>query len=220
MEKAENKLSYDLLRQAAFKANEKMPTHCHGCRGKCCTREVEITRDDADLIMSGVRSGEINQQTTRTALDSADIKDSNRCPFLAGEDKCAIYDFRPIICVIYSAGGLFNSGAARRFYREKYKSDRAAGKETYVNRKDLVTLTCEGCEEARPSMVGKSIYPYANVALTELIAHHVDEKSESDVFTLTDFVNAELKGLSSSTSGVTRKVQPQINGHKISPGII
>lgn len=85
----------------------QFPVTCRkGCSG-CCHYEVEITNEEAELLVTVVRDGcavdeaQLRQQAARERKDSAWLKlrvPENRCVFLGDDGACRVYAHRPAIC--------------------------------------------------------------------------------------------------------------------------
>lgn len=77
-----------------------------GCGG-CCHLEVQITSDDAEVLVEAMSLGfridrtRLRELSKREKNDPAwslrDISD-NRCVFLSSEQACGIYSHRPAVC--------------------------------------------------------------------------------------------------------------------------
>lgn len=87
-------------------ASSHIKTTCQKGCGACCHLEVEITRDDAEVLANSLHSVVINRQdlrrlSTRERLDSEWTKGyvaSNRCVFLGSDNACTNYENRPAVC--------------------------------------------------------------------------------------------------------------------------
>lgn len=82
-------------------------TTCQKGCGACCHLEVEITRDDAEILADSIASGigvssdDLLQLAQRQRLDSEWTKGavpSNRCVFLGPDNACRNYENRPSVC--------------------------------------------------------------------------------------------------------------------------
>ena len=83
------------------------PSCARGC-GTCCNYEVEITKDEGELLASVVNSG-VAIDHERLAIQAArkrqsdewkkiGSESSNACVFLGQDQACQVYDVRPSIC--------------------------------------------------------------------------------------------------------------------------
>lgn len=100
---------YMRLRHIANQNNETISDD-HPCRrgcSACCTREVPLSRADAQHIQKAVTSGVIPLEVVEMAKQKAETKNRS-CPFL-DQGQCTIYEHRPLICAMTGAGGVANS---------------------------------------------------------------------------------------------------------------
>ena len=96
---------YTLARQTAFRANEIETSSCVG-EGACCESTVPLTRGDLGIIISDIRRGKISSKIINEAISrSQDPQRSGRCPFLNPENRCDIYESRPLTCMVWGIGG-------------------------------------------------------------------------------------------------------------------
>jgi len=90
-----------------LKATAALEVSCKkGCSG-CCHYEVEVTKDEGELLALAVGHG-IAIDMDRLAVQAARERKSpewskfwnpqNRCVFLGSDGACQIYDYRPSIC--------------------------------------------------------------------------------------------------------------------------
>ena len=152
-----------------------------------------MSRDDGNLIKSALRAGTIPDSIRRRA--SAAVEDpfsSELCPFQQDDHSCGIYEQRPIVCIIYGAGGFFKNTSMRRRYFQEERDNRQKGVETNVLHDDVVNLVCEGCESSLKGPDYYHEYPLRNVVTAEAIAGYFDGLDESDVSLVPDFVKREL----------------------------
>jgi len=82
------------------------PSCGRGC-GTCCNYEVEITKDEGELLAQVVNSGFAidferlaNQAARKRQGDEwkKEREPSNTCVFLGSDQACQVYEFRPSIC--------------------------------------------------------------------------------------------------------------------------
>jgi Fe-S-cluster containining protein len=88
--------------------NTHIKTSCFKGCGSCCHLEVEITRDDAELLAESILEKKIaidenrlKSLALRTRQDLAwqtGVSPENRCVLLDDEDVCRNYDSRPSVC--------------------------------------------------------------------------------------------------------------------------
>jgi Fe-S-cluster containining protein len=100
---------YMRLRHVANQNNETISSD-HPCRrgcSACCTKEVPLSRMDAQHIQKAVTSGAIPLEVVEMAKEKASTK-SRSCPFLE-EGSCTVYEYRPILCAMTGAGGVPHS---------------------------------------------------------------------------------------------------------------
>lgn len=83
------------------------PTCARGC-GTCCSYEVEITKDEGELLAHTINSGfQIDEE--RLAIQAARKREAvewtqgpknpdNPCVFLGTDQACQVYEVRPSIC--------------------------------------------------------------------------------------------------------------------------
>ena len=83
------------------------PSCARGC-GTCCNYEVEITKDEGELLAQVVNSGFVIDRE-RLAIQASRkrqsdewkkgaLEASNACVFLGEDQACQVYEFRPSIC--------------------------------------------------------------------------------------------------------------------------
>ena len=91
----------------ALEEAESLPISCRsGCSG-CCHFAVEITRDEAELLLELVASGveidleKLERQAARKPNSpewQVHWSEESRCVFLGADSRCRIYDHRPAAC--------------------------------------------------------------------------------------------------------------------------
>lgn len=95
-----------LLERELASATE-LPHSCSKGCGACCHLEVEITRDEGELLAQMVVDGHsvdharLRKQAMRARKDEAwalRLIEDNRCVFLDSTDSCSIYESRPGVC--------------------------------------------------------------------------------------------------------------------------
>lgn len=100
-------LAHEMI-TAAMKnsTGSEKPSCAKGC-GACCHLEVEITRDEAELLANVVERGfELDRERLRVQASRERMsrewatapKHLNRCVFLGSDQACLVYEFRPSIC--------------------------------------------------------------------------------------------------------------------------
>ena len=108
-----------------LKAADGLPVTCgRGCSG-CCHYEVEIMRDEAEILKSVVQQGfpidrsRLEEQASRARQGvewSRFWSPQNRCVFLGANGACQVYEERPAICrkhlVTTPASACTTAGAA------------------------------------------------------------------------------------------------------------
>ncbi len=95
-----------LVTQAVAELHGATPTCARGCAA-CCHYEVEVTRDEAELLARVVADG-LEIDRARLARQAARSRrgptwselavEENRCVFLGREDECRVYPHRPAAC--------------------------------------------------------------------------------------------------------------------------
>jgi len=95
-----------LVTKAVAELQGVTPTCTRGCAA-CCHYEVEVTRDEAELLARVVVDGlEVDRARLARQADRsrggpawAELAvDENRCVFLGGGDECRVYPHRPAAC--------------------------------------------------------------------------------------------------------------------------
>jgi len=88
-------------------ASSHIKTSCQKGCGACCHLEVEITRDDANILADSIANGvkvdnlRLRELAQRVRLDAAwklGFVESNRCVFLGADNACRNYRNRPTVC--------------------------------------------------------------------------------------------------------------------------
>ncbi len=98
-------LEYMHAREIGLRANAIEPSACVG-DGACCTSQVPLTKGDVGIIIEDIRRGRISREVVDATIDrSQDPERSEQCPFLDTENRCSIYESRPLICIIWGVGG-------------------------------------------------------------------------------------------------------------------
>lgn len=96
---------YMHAREIGLRANAIEPSACVG-NGACCTSEVPLTKGDVGIIERDIRHGRISREVVNAAIArSQDPERSEQCPFLDFENRCSIYESRPLICIVWGIGG-------------------------------------------------------------------------------------------------------------------
>lgn len=87
--------------------SSNIKTTCQKGCGACCHLEVEITRDDAEILAESVLNGvrldherlrELSHRDRLDVLWKAGVSPMNRCVFLGHDQACRNYENRPSIC--------------------------------------------------------------------------------------------------------------------------
>lgn len=179
---------YMLAREMALRANEIGPSSCVG-NGACCESTTPLVIGDAGLIIRDIRSGKISSETINETISrSQDPKRQTLCPFLNTENRCSIYESRPLTCVVWGIGGLPLDG--EDYARAIRGWERSGIPDTYPNI-DLNQLTCLKC---RLSTASNSTKIEANeLALkASRFAEIRTERRRGGQYTVSQFVKAEL----------------------------
>lgn len=101
------KAGHRLLTPLIADGIEKVKPSCKKGCGACCHLEVEITRDEGELLADFVNAGfeldleRLTLQAFRESKGSDWVKKvtgNNRCVFLGAEQECLVYDLRPSTC--------------------------------------------------------------------------------------------------------------------------
>jgi Fe-S-cluster containining protein len=88
-------------------ASSHIKTSCQKGCGACCHLEVEITRDDANILADSIANGmtldtfRLRELSKRVRLDDAwkmGFNEANRCVFLGADNACRNYENRPTVC--------------------------------------------------------------------------------------------------------------------------
>ena len=99
---------YMRAREMALKAMSIEPSACVG-DGQCCTFDVPITKGDMGIIAKDIRSGKISREIVNASIErSKDPERNEKCPFLDPDNKCSIYESRPLVCITWGIGGVFS----------------------------------------------------------------------------------------------------------------
>lgn len=94
------------LINAPIQQSTVQPTCAKGC-GACCHLEVEITKDEGELLAQVVEAGvaierrrlAVQAARTRRSADwGLPIQKDSRCVFLGDDQACRVYESRPAIC--------------------------------------------------------------------------------------------------------------------------
>ncbi len=96
-----------LLMEAELKNAAHIPHNCSKGCGACCHLEVEISKDEGELLAQLVLDGHpidharLRKQAARERKDAAwteRVVTDNRCVFLDASDSCSVYENRPAVC--------------------------------------------------------------------------------------------------------------------------
>lgn len=94
--------SFDLqIHEANDEAFEKID--CLKCANCCKTTSPLLTNVDIDRLAKGLKMkpSAVMQQYTKLDEDNDLVMNQTPCPFLADDNYCLVYDFRPIACRDY-----------------------------------------------------------------------------------------------------------------------
>lgn len=132
---------YISARNMALRANAI--ANASSCRKAfCCEASVPLTKGDLGIIVKGIRSGEITDDIVSDAIARSQDPEKNKiCPFLTSEERCSIYDHRPLTCILWGIGG---DPIDNKHYNQAVKESRQGGSNTYPNLL-LVQSTCLSC---------------------------------------------------------------------------
>jgi len=95
-----------LINRAMEQAAPKNVSCQRGCAA-CCRYEVEITRDEAEVLKEAVLGGVAIDEARLATLAARERKSplwsdlgnpENRCVFLGEDEACRVYEHRPAIC--------------------------------------------------------------------------------------------------------------------------
>jgi Fe-S-cluster containining protein len=117
------RVAYRLL-EDEFKNSAHLAHNCSKGCGACCHLEVEITKDEGELLAQLVMDGHpidharLRKQAARPRQDPAwreRVTQDNRCVFLDATDSCGIYENRPGVCrkVLVTTPASFCSDATK-----------------------------------------------------------------------------------------------------------
>jgi Fe-S-cluster containining protein len=102
--------------------------NCQACRGACCE---EFTIPATDVRPPGPderRWLELHATSQEHILAPRELRFECRCTALTSEGRCSIYSMRPMVCVVYKAGGPDCLDTVRRRRTpEDYQRIREAG---------------------------------------------------------------------------------------------
>lgn len=100
-------LGYSEFREEVKKFNAEVKSpFCKSIEGGCCSPDILIQKEDAELIRVAIQKGEIPRDTAKRAQRRARDNEIDRCPFLGEESECTIYEYRPLACIAHGNGGI------------------------------------------------------------------------------------------------------------------
>lgn len=127
---------YMHAREIGLRANSIESSACVA-NGTCCISDVPLTKGDVEIIVEGIRQGQISRDVIYATIDrSRDSKRREKCPFLNSENKCSIYDSRPLICIVWGIGG-----SPHKFSLEGVQKAEPGR----INNSDLIQQACLEC---------------------------------------------------------------------------
>lgn len=100
-------------------------------------RDVPVLKEDKDFIGDAVRKGEVTQDVMKRAQRRARNPQEKHCPFLGEQGECAIYPYRPVVCINHGNGGLPRNQSKRR--------EILGGSAEDIEVRNLGPYSCENC---------------------------------------------------------------------------
>lgn len=72
---------------------------CGGCGARCCRGEAILLMPEAgDVVENYTRVYGTHPGTGRSGFFIPQTPETQRCVYLADDDRCSIYDHRPVLC--------------------------------------------------------------------------------------------------------------------------
>jgi Fe-S-cluster containining protein len=72
-----------------------------GCSACCKSFPKQITEDEADLLARAVNEGRVEIDRAALRRQAESKSGAAPCVFLDGQDRCKVYDLRPLVCRKY-----------------------------------------------------------------------------------------------------------------------
>lgn len=109
---------YHELRRRFLERVSKLPSDfpCREGLARCCRGEIPITQGDLREIRIGVKRGGIAEDAISAAQDRARLR-REECPFLDDDNRCSIYNHRPLICIATGIGAIPFKPAVNQFLK-------------------------------------------------------------------------------------------------------
>ncbi|MEX2007849.1 MAG: YkgJ family cysteine cluster protein [Candidatus Levyibacteriota bacterium] len=96
---------YMHARELGLRAMSIETSACVG-EGACCTSQVPISKGDIGIMVKDIHSGKISREVIDATIERGkDPERSEQCPFLDIDNKCSIYESRPLVCITWGIGG-------------------------------------------------------------------------------------------------------------------
>lgn len=138
---------YQQLRDRNHTMNQNYASvgFCKG-EGDCCEPNLLILEQDMKVIKSAVKNGEIGSEIVARAKVRASDPNLQNCPFLSDDKRCAIYPFRPLVCMQYGNAG-YPMDAEKQIDEEKLESIQRGEFELgdTISVRELGVFACESC---------------------------------------------------------------------------
>ncbi len=180
---------YMRARELGLSAMSIEPSACVG-DGACCTSQVPITKGDIGIIVKDIKSGKISSEVVDAAIArSKDSEKTEQCPFLDNDNRCSVYESRPLVCITWGIGGLPSSMGHVDLSKMISDGVLEETKPGRIRNMDLEQATCLTCHLITAfDTTSTEANDLANKANTQIIPII---KSGRD-YTTTDFVKKEL----------------------------
>lgn len=179
---------YTRTREMALRANTIGPSACVG-DGKCCTPDIPLTKGDLAVIVKNVRRSNIPREVVRETIErSNDLNRQDKCAFLDPDNKCSIYPYRPVTCIVWGIGGLPMDKPD--YYKAKREWEKSGTPDEYPN-VTLEQFTCLGCRFMTAfdatKIEANELAMKASEANTNTL-----KKKNGEPYALMDYVKTEL----------------------------
>jgi Fe-S-cluster containining protein len=185
--------SYIKLRNEVLELNATYSDYClcRGIEGSCCKPDIKMLPEDQEIIVEAIRRGDIPAETIHRAVERARKPGLDRCAFLGDDNRCTIYEHRPVLCIQHGNGGLPKSKPVAM------KAMRSPGNKT-IAISEIEQFSCNACAE---HVTGKQRLPLAMVGKSVAILVTIQQGEQHyGMPRMNDFLKRQFGNLEAADS--------------------